>query len=271
VSYLNGGPQSAQYLTFNQTFSYDGVNRLATASDSGGWGRTFGYDSSGNAWVTGNGGVTLAGTTPTANVFNSNNQIVGTSYDAAGNQLLVNGDTLAYDAEGRQKTATAPASLGGGSETYVYDGAGQRVEKTGPGGTTMFIYDALGQLAAEYATVANTSPCTTCYLSYDHLGSTRLVTDASATVIARHDYLPYGEAIGPGVAGRTSRWGAGNDTINQKFTGQERDTETGIDFFQARYYGQALDGSLVRIRTTPGRISPIRRVGMRTRMCWAIR
>ncbi len=31
-----------------------------------------------------------------------NNRINGASYDAAGNQLVVNGDTLSYDAENRQ-------------------------------------------------------------------------------------------------------------------------------------------------------------------------
>ena len=35
-----------------------------------------------------------------------------------------------------------PASTGGGTESYVYDGSGQRVEKSGPSGTTLYVYDA---------------------------------------------------------------------------------------------------------------------------------
>lgn len=42
------------------------------------------------------------------------------------------------------------------------------------------------------------------------------------------------------TAGRNSQWGSGNDTINQKFTGKERDSESGPDWFGARYYGSAL-------------------------------
>ena len=112
----------------------------------------------------------------------------------------------------------------------LYDGAGHRVEKTGPSGTTIYVYDAMGQLAAEHSTVANTSPCTTCYVTRDHLGSTRLVTDASANVVGRHDFLPFGEELSASTAGRTSQWGPGSDTVNQKFTGQIRDAETGEDY-----------------------------------------
>ena len=106
--------------------------------------------------------------------------------------------------------------------------------KTTPSGTTLFVYDAFGQLAAEYSTTAVTNLCTTCYLSTDHLGSTRLVTDQNGNVVARHDYAPFGQEIPAGVNGRTSVWGA-SDFVNQKFTGYERDAETALDFSQARY------------------------------------
>jgi len=46
--------------------------------------------------------------------------------------------------------------------------------------------------------------CVTCYLSYDHLGSVRLVTNQNANVISRHDYLPLGEEI-PGRHSRPIR------------------------------------------------------------------
>ncbi len=132
----------------------------------------------------------------------------------------------------------------GVNETYVYDGDGRRVAKgvTGSAPNTVFIYDATGQLVAEYTAAASGSPCTNCYLSADHLGTTRLVTngDGVATVIARHDYLPFGEEIGAGQAGRDSHWGVGNDAVSEKFTGKERDAESGLDYFGARYYGSAL-------------------------------
>jgi RHS repeat-associated protein len=76
-------------------------------------------------------------------------------------------------------------------------------------------------------------------LSYDHLGSVRLVTDQNANVVARHDYLPFGEEIPANTAGRNSQWGLTAD-VEQKFTGQIRDNETGMDYFNARYLTGAL-------------------------------
>jgi RHS repeat-associated protein len=221
----------------NRSYSYDTVNRVSSASDSSGWSRTFCYDRNGNMWVTGNSGVTLAGNTPqqlggpcpsSTTPYNGNNQITGANYDAVGNQTVVNGNTLDYDAENR--VASALDSVTQSTETYLYDGDGQRVEKSGPAGTTVYIYDVQGRLAAEYSTASSTSPCTTCYLSSDQLGSTRLVTDFSGSVVGRHDYLPFGEEVSPNTL----------DNISQKFTGQVRDSETGMDFFHARYFGAAL-------------------------------
>jgi hypothetical protein len=103
------------------------------------------------------------------------------------------------------------------------------------GATTVYVYDAFGKLAAEYASSPVQAPCTTCYLVWDQLGSTRLVTDQNGNVVARHDYLPFGEEIAGGTAGRNGPWGV-FDNVNQKFTGQVRDSETGQDFFSARYF-----------------------------------
>jgi RHS repeat-associated protein len=60
-------------------------------------------------------------------------------------------------------------------------------------------------------------------------------------VVARQDYLPFGEEIPAGYAGRSSSllFGA-SDGVEQKFTGQIRDSETGLDFFAARYYASAV-------------------------------
>lgn len=58
-------------------------------------------------------------------------------------------------------------------------------------------------------------------------------------VAKRFDFLPFGEEIYAGTGGRTAAEGylAASDAINPKFTGQQRDTETGLDFFKARYFG----------------------------------
>lgn len=115
------------------------------------------------------------------------------------------------------------------------------MQKIAGGTNTIYVYDALDQLAAEYTTSpSGAPPCQTCYLMADHLGSTRLVTDESANVVSFHDYLPFGEEISGNCVCRGSQFGSGTDQVNQKFTGQERDPESGLDYFGARYYGSAL-------------------------------
>jgi YD repeat-containing protein len=154
-----GGPAAAAALTgFGQSFSYDGVNRLTGVSDSG-YTRSFGYDQWGNMWVSGYSVLAPAGNAPTANIY-SNNRMNGTSYDAAGNQSVVNGNSVAYDAENRQVSVTEPPGLGGSTESYLYDGSGQRVQKSGPGGTTTYVYDAFGGILVsdQHATLYHLLP-----------------------------------------------------------------------------------------------------------------
>ena len=56
--------------------------------------------------------------------------------------------------------------------------------------------------------------------------------------IRRHDSLPFGEEIGAGVGGRTTAQGySQSDGVRQHYTSKERDAETGLDYFGARYYG----------------------------------
>jgi RHS repeat-associated protein len=69
-------------------------------------------------------------------------------------------------------------------------------------------------------------------LTNDYLGSPRITTDANGAVISRRDFMPFGEEI--------QRASYGSDSVRQKFTGYERDTETGLDFAQARMYGSKL-------------------------------
>jgi RHS repeat-associated protein len=72
------------------------------------------------------------------------------------------------------------------------------------------------------------------------LGSTRVVTRGDGNVRARYDYLPYGEEIEASKGGRTEVAGYGGaDTTRQKFTTYERDSESGLDYFLARYYSSA--------------------------------
>ena len=230
---------SSSVVGFTQTFSYDALNRIAGVSDTGGWSQTLGYDRYGNMSGT-QSGLTGVPALPSSGSYGATtNRLTssGVGYDAGGNQTTLGSATLSYDGENRQSIDYD--SLAVTTVDYAYDGLGQRVSKTvvGGSGSTTYVHDALGNLAAEYTTSTEAPPCTTCYLSWDHLGSTRMVTDQSGNVVAngRHDFLPFGYEIPAGVAGRTTGVWGGPDYLSAKFTGQERDTESGFDNFPARY------------------------------------
>ena len=77
------------------------------------------------------------------------------------------------------------------------------------------------------------------WLVNDRLGTPRMVFDQSGSLanVSRREYLPFGEELGAGVGGRTTGLGyTSSDGARQKFTGYERDAETGLDYAQARYY-----------------------------------
>jgi RHS repeat-associated protein len=91
--------------------------------------------------------------------------------------------------------------------------------------------DAAGKEIAEYSTVvANSTDAKVNYLTADHLGSPRINTDQNGTVIARHDYMPFGEEIG-NIGGRNN----GIDSVRKQFTGYEKDSESDLNYAKARY------------------------------------
>ncbi len=230
----------AVYVNATQSFGYDLINRLTSSSESSGspWTRNFGYDAWGNGWVWSFSGITPSAFTPlgtqtASSNFDSNNRLLiqGSAYNGAGNQTTIGGFTNVYDAENRMVTS----AIGGVTTQYTYDGDGRRVQKVTGGTTTNYVYDAGGQLAAEYSSAAaQASACGTCYLTADTLGSTRMITDETATPRECHDYLPFGDEIG-----RTAGCYAGQTSNTLKFTGKERDAETGLDYFGARYLSSA--------------------------------
>jgi YD repeat-containing protein len=237
-------------LNLAQTYSYDHLNRLTQAQESGGganWTQSYGFDVLGNRWVSASSSLpALTLETPQSSSWYSSwtpptgcapwhaNQINPWCYDANGNVLQVGNmaRSFTYDGENRQVTAT----IGVGTSTYVYDGNGLRVSKTVYGQTTTYVYDALGNLAAEYGGESSSTCVGTCYVTTDHLGSTRLLTTSTGTVSARYDYEPFGQEIGAGFDGRTTAMGffATPDGTNPKYTGQMRDQETATDWFQVR-------------------------------------
>jgi RHS repeat-associated protein len=215
-----------------QNVDYDSLNRIAHAYTSGpNWGEAFTIDAWGNLTneaqylgKTNHEGLTAAPAT-------AKNQLTGYGYDAAGNTTS---GGYTYDPENRLATA--------GGVTYTYDGDGNRVKKSS--GT---LYWGTGPLAESDLTGSATSwkeyvffsgkrvarrdasNSTVHYYFSDHLGSTSVSTNSTGTTLEEDlDYYPYG-----GIASGTS-------SDHYLFTGKERDAESGLDMFGARYYGSSL-------------------------------
>jgi RHS repeat-associated protein len=233
-----------------QTYAYDSLNRLQSAEEKSNnisqWKQTFTFDRYGNRSFDSANTTTFPTGCPTTvcnpSFDQSNNRFSanqGYEYDSSGNLTKDATDKrFIYDAENKQTSfGTNGSSTNGGS--YFYDGDGRRVKKIVGTETTIFVYNASGQMVAEYATTAPTNPQIS-YLTTDTLGSPRINTDANGQVTARHDYLPFGEEI-IGLGNRTTQQGYSvPDGVRQQFTGQQRDNESGLDYFGARYYDSTL-------------------------------
>ncbi len=246
-------------------YRYDGLNRLSLASEnpsssttpscpdaSSRWCEKFSYDWRGNRLIPSRDGIGVAVNEPGA-FGAATNQVTGTNwhFDARGNMDESPGGagpvTFLYDGENHQIAycpndavpANCSYSTSNGRTVYLYDGQGRRVNQSDATTSTTFAYDADGQLAAEYG--GSGAPGGTTYLTDDHLGSTRVVTDAGQNIVTRRDYLPFGEEMLANARnGRSAVTGYSADGgVKVKFTGKERDAESGLDYFGARYFSSA--------------------------------
>ncbi len=236
--------------SFVQTYRYDPLNRLTEAKEKNGsttnWQQTFGYDIFGNrtSFSQATNGTQLTLTSlnnptidPATNRFTTGQGYV---YDLNGNLIQdAEGRTLTYDGNDKQTQVKDVNNNVVGQ--YYYDGSGARVKKVVPstGETTVFVYDAAGALAAEYSTATPPANPQTSYMTSDHLGSARVITDQSGNVTSRRDFMPFGEEIYAGVGTRSTSQkysSSGVDNVRQRYTGYQKDTETGLDFAEARMY-----------------------------------
>jgi len=228
--------------TRSESFTYDSLNRIATGaastfatSPSHCWGESYTIDRYGN--MTGIGAISssyngCAQDSLSLSVSTSSNQITssGFTYDASGNLTSDGTHSPTYDAESQM--------ISNSGVTYSYDGDGKRVQKSSG---TLYWYgtspDPLlettggGSLINEYIFFGGKrisrrdSSNNIEYYFADEIGSSRVVTNASGTIAEDCDYFPYG---------RSSC--APSSVNNYLFSGKERDAESGLDDFGARYY-----------------------------------
>lgn len=230
-----------------QTFQYDALNRLLQAKETvngqQNWLQSFTYDRYGNrtGFAQNVGGQQLtidSNTLPDVDAATNRFETgQGYEYDYCGN-LITDPQNRHFSFNADNKQAEVRDNSNALIGQYFYDAGGKRVKKIAGTETTIFVYDGMGKQIAEYSTTAVSSP-TTSYVMTDTLQSVRAVSDAQGNIISRRDFLPFGEELYAGTANRTTTQGysaIGADNIRKRFTGYEKDVETGLDFAEARYY-----------------------------------
>jgi RHS repeat-associated protein len=245
--------QQQSQVYFN--FIYDSLNRIQQAYSTGiYWGETFGPTATNpgvppstsgiDAWgnlINRSGVVGKTYYESLSTSAGTNNRLAGFGYDAAGNMTSNSPSTYKYDAENRLTTTSG--------YTYYYDGDGKRVAKSngstgtvywrGPTGDPIFESSLTGTNQEEYiffngSRVARRDVATNFvhYYFSDHLGSHGVVVSPTGSGLEQDiDYYPFGGVLSdfsPNVA------------QHYRFNGKERDTESGLDNFGARYNASSL-------------------------------
>jgi RHS repeat-associated protein len=225
----------------NINYGYDSLNRIAAAYTDGNlWGETYTIDAWANLTGIGPYSGKPSGETLSEGVNGSNqltNACSANCYDSAGNLLNDGLNSYTYDPEGHTVT--------GAGVTYYYDGDGKRVLKSsgtrywyGMGSDPLDESDAIGNVT-EYVffdgkRIARRDPSGNIFYYFaDHLGTSRAILQAGQTAPCYdQDFYPYGREVPHG-----SEIPAFVNTCpqNYKFTGKERDSESGLDNFGARY------------------------------------
>jgi RHS repeat-associated protein len=234
--------------TRTQNFTYDELNRIKTAKTPTVcgqctpppiyWGQSFTYDIWANLLTT----TVTQGSAPTLSVtVGTDNRIntAGFTYDSAGNMTNSGSGVMTYDAENRLVTVAGVTHTGACPERSRRNGDGKRVKKsngklywTGTGADALAETDLAGVIQSELTFFGGKrvarrdgSGNTVFYYFSDHLGSASVVTNATGTIVEESDYYPFGG----------ERVITNSDPNQYKFTGKERDGESGLDYFGARY------------------------------------
>ena len=220
-------------------YAYDDLYRITDFDLTGGVSEDFTYDRSGNIKTIVSGGSTLTykySSDSTPNRLDSlavAGAVTSYAYNANGWMTGRGTAALTYDYRG--------LTTGYGSAAYLMDPDRRRVKKTAGTVTTYYLRGTDGSVLAEYdgnqalsaryvyvgaRRVARLAGSGASYYLADHLGSTRSLVDEAGDVIAFYDYRPYGKVLAT----------SGTDASRFRFTGHERDDESGLDYMLERSY-----------------------------------
>ncbi len=232
-------------LTLDYPSSENNGNLLSQKIETGA-GQSFAPDGYGNLWQQ---NVTK-GTAPTLSIQidQTNNRILGGSYDANGNQTS---SGAVFDIDNRLISINAISS---GTEEYNYLADNKRVWKKEPSGTEyVYFYGVGGQKLATYQVATSPSfalnqVSVNVYfggkliradgvaVASDRLGSVMgRSAGADSASVTSHDYFPYGAEMGTPTSGNRDKFGT-----------YHRDQSTGLDYADQRYYSSTSARFLTR-------------------------
>lgn len=252
---LQSRARSEGSTNLSETFAYDNLHRLKTASIVGVGNKNFNYDSLGNITQKGTAGdyaygergagphaVTKAGGQnydydANGNMFSGAGRSIGwTSYNKP--DLITKGQTtVRFDYGPDRARYRQVKTVGTETTTTVYiDKIYEQVTKGASVEDKHFIL-AGGKAIAIY-TEKTAASATTHYLHHDHLGSVDVVTDATGAVLERSSFSPFGmrrSAINWSDAG-----GLTSQFTTRGFTGHEQLDEVGLVHMNGRVYDPLL-------------------------------
>lgn len=160
------------------------------------------------------------------------------AYDANGNMSSDSFRSISWNYDNLPSSIT----IDNATTSFVYDGSGSRAKKNNSYGTTVYIgkllecrsgvctkyiYGGGGRIASKSGEGAGNI----FYYHQDHLGSTRVVTNDIVNAPDYISYYPFGEMTGAD---------AGSPPVSHTYTSQEFDAETGLYYYNARYYNPSL-------------------------------
>lgn len=223
------------------TYSYDALDRLLSAAitqtaNNQNYSQTYKYSPTGNMLTKSDvGAYTYNAKHPQA-VTQAGPKTYG--YDLNGSLINSGLSTFTYDDRGRLSSSSVNTK----QASYFYDESGERTYKSfGAGQANTYVNqyyeEELSGLVKNksrfiYAgpiKVATVNPDNSVAFHHaDHLSGANITTNKAGTVIETVDYYPYGEVR---IEEKTAKYK--NDYL---FTGQERDEETGLMYYGARYY-----------------------------------
>lgn len=235
LSLTYGRDSNSQVTSENSaSYGYNSLNQLTSGA-----GLTYTYDAGGRLTQTINGSTTTNSSYDNADELTSTAVVGGTttiySYDAAGRRTSAGASNLTWNQQNRLM------SYGTGN-SYSYNGAGLRVSKTVNAQSEAFVWDVVDGLpvlmqdgSTYYVSgpgglpLEQVSGSTVYYYQQDQLGSTRILSDTTGTIVASYNYDAYGNI--------TSQTGSVTNPF--LFSGQYRDAESGLYYLRARYYDPA--------------------------------